>query len=43
MSYRIRPDRPFAVEVRHIGSELVDGVMSDLDLARRKPEEGFHR
>jgi len=43
MSYRIRPDRPFAVEVRHIGSELVDGVMSDLELARRKPEEGFHR
>lgn len=43
MSYRIRPDRPFAVEVRRIGAELVDGVMSDLALARRRPEEGFHR
>ncbi|CAG1008849.1 MAG: CHAD domain-containing protein [Rhizobiaceae bacterium] len=43
MTYRIKPDRPFAAEVRRIGAELVDGVMSDLDLARRKPEEGFHR
>lgn len=43
MTYRIRPDRPFAVEIRRIGRELVDGVMSDLDLARRRPEEGFHR
>lgn len=43
MSYRIRPDRPFAAEVRRVGTELVDGVLSDLDLARRKPEEGFHR
>ena len=43
MTYRIRPDRPFAVEIRRIGRELVDGVMIDLDLARRRPEEGFHR
>ncbi|HHZ07898.1 MAG TPA: CHAD domain-containing protein [Rhizobiales bacterium] len=43
MNYRIRPDHPFAAEVRRVGTELVDGILSDLDLARRKPEEGFHR
>lgn len=43
MTYRIRPDRSFAVEIRRIGAELVDGALADLEMARRKPEEGFHR
>lgn len=43
MTYRIRPDRPFGAEIRRIGAELVEGALADLELARRKPEEGFHR
>jgi CHAD domain-containing protein len=43
MTYRIGPDRPFAAEIRRIGAELVDGALADLERARRKPEEGFHR
>lgn len=43
MTYRIRPERPFADEIRRIGAELVDGALADLEMARRKPEEGFHR